>query len=313
MIRNNTKYILGVIIALFSIVNVSAQVKIGDNHEIINAGSLLELESSNKGFMFPRLSLDNDLTVWKLNGNDPIDGMVVFNVNDEINYEGLYCWYNGQWNLFANNGNIVEFDTLHFNSDTRFLYDDEDSVEVASGRVRIVDSVEILQEQLLNGDYLEGDINYVYGEGVYIKNNIDGATVAESFIFIPANANPGRILYASYNAAEEEFDTTDFKLGDSDTYYNEPNTPILLSVDPPSVSGNNGYYAFSVPNTWADPRIFLKVKDSKDGGYYKLNDCWTVYRNMEYEGVLYQVWMMDTPLRESVMDIVDSKAQFMIQ
>ena len=66
MIRNNIKYILGIIIAVFSFVNVSAQVKIGDNHEIINAGSLLELESSNKGFMFPRLSLDNDLTVWKI-------------------------------------------------------------------------------------------------------------------------------------------------------------------------------------------------------------------------------------------------------
>jgi len=313
MIKKNTKYVLVVMVALFAFVHVDAQVKIGDNHETINAGSLLELESLDKGFLFPRLSLDNDLSVWKLNGNDPVDGMVIFNINGEVNYTGLYCWYNDQWNLFANSGNIIEFDTLNFNSETRSLYDDADSVVISSGRVSYVDSIDVLAQKLAEGEMLEGDIVYVAGEGVYVKNNSESTVVAESFFFISAISQPGNILYATYASSDITPETEDFQLGVTQTYYTEPDTSTIISVDPPSMSGNKGYYSFAVPNTWADPRIFLKVKESGDNGYYQLNDCWVVNRSMEYEGVLYQVWTLDTPLSDSVMDIVGSKAQFMIE
>ncbi len=288
MVRKNVKCFLLVAVTLFSIVHLDAQVKIGDNDEIINAGSLLELESLDKGFMFPRLSLDNDLSVWKLNGDDPADGMVVFNINDELNAEGLYCWYNKKWNLFAN----------------------DDSVKV---RVSMLDSIEALQQQFDNGELLEGDITYVSGKGVYIKNGIAGASFAESFLFMPAISKPGRILYAKSVSVQGIPDVSDFELATQESFYTEPNASTIISVDPPSVSGNNGYYAFAVPNSWANPRIFLKVKNSKDNGFFKLNNCWVVTRTMEYEGVLYQVWKLDIPLRDSVMDIVNSKAQFMIE
>ena len=38
---------------------VNAQMKIGDNPTTINSASLLELETTNKGFVFPRVALTN--------------------------------------------------------------------------------------------------------------------------------------------------------------------------------------------------------------------------------------------------------------
>ncbi|MEI2737931.1 MAG: hypothetical protein V9F01_04010 [Chitinophagaceae bacterium] len=44
---------------LLSAIYVKAQVKIGDNPGTINSNSLLEMESTNKGFLPPRLALNS--------------------------------------------------------------------------------------------------------------------------------------------------------------------------------------------------------------------------------------------------------------
>ncbi|WP_353719491.1 tail fiber domain-containing protein [Dyadobacter sp. 676] len=59
-----------------------AQVKIGDNPTVINAGSALEIESTNKGLLMPRISLTNT-TTWGLAGT-PAAGMSVYNTNAGI-------------------------------------------------------------------------------------------------------------------------------------------------------------------------------------------------------------------------------------
>lgn len=59
-----------------------AQVKMGDNPTAINPGSLLELESTNKGLLMPRISLTNT-TTWGLLGT-PAAGMHVYNTNPAI-------------------------------------------------------------------------------------------------------------------------------------------------------------------------------------------------------------------------------------
>jgi len=56
-----------------------AQVKIGDNPITINAGSALEIESTNKGLLMPRISLTNT-TTWGLAGT-AAPGMHVYNTN----------------------------------------------------------------------------------------------------------------------------------------------------------------------------------------------------------------------------------------
>ncbi|MCF2445026.1 hypothetical protein L0657_13750 [Dyadobacter sp. CY345] len=61
---------------------VFAQVKIGDNPTAINAGSALEIESTNRGLLMPRISLTNT-TTWGLAGT-AVAGMHVYNTNAAI-------------------------------------------------------------------------------------------------------------------------------------------------------------------------------------------------------------------------------------
>ncbi len=61
---------------------LQAQVKIGNNPTTINAGSVLELESTNKGLLFPRISLAST-TAWGLAGT-AVGGMSIYNTNAAI-------------------------------------------------------------------------------------------------------------------------------------------------------------------------------------------------------------------------------------
>ena len=56
-----------------------AQVKVGDNPTVINKGSILELESTDKGLLFPRVALTNTTTWSLVTGSTPVAGMVVYN------------------------------------------------------------------------------------------------------------------------------------------------------------------------------------------------------------------------------------------
>jgi hypothetical protein len=66
------------ILTILAGINMSAQVKIGDNTTSINDSSLLELESVNKGVLFPRVSLTNSTSYSPLAGTQ-VMGMTVYN------------------------------------------------------------------------------------------------------------------------------------------------------------------------------------------------------------------------------------------
>ncbi|MGA0042127.1 MAG: hypothetical protein ACO3HC_03635 [Flavobacteriaceae bacterium] len=57
--------------------SISAQTKIGGDPFVINDGSILELEDTERGVLFPRIVLD-DVSQWTLLGS-PVDGMVIVN------------------------------------------------------------------------------------------------------------------------------------------------------------------------------------------------------------------------------------------
>jgi hypothetical protein len=98
--------VLAIMALIFSSSTLFAQVKIGDNPTTINAGSVMELESTNKGLLMPRISLTNT-TTWGLLGTAAA-GMHVYNTNAGItstntNYPtltsqtGEYYWDGTGW------------------------------------------------------------------------------------------------------------------------------------------------------------------------------------------------------------------------
>ncbi|HUP10961.1 MAG TPA: hypothetical protein VM187_02070 [Niastella sp.] len=77
----------------------NAQVKIGDNPNTINANSLLELESTNKGFLPPRVALNSTASIAPLTGAVTA-GMMVYSTGGTL-ADGYYYWNGTAWRLVA--------------------------------------------------------------------------------------------------------------------------------------------------------------------------------------------------------------------
>jgi hypothetical protein len=72
-----------------------AQIKVGNNPNSINANSLLELESTNKGFLPPRVALNSFSSESPLSGTVPA-GMLVFSSGGTL-IDGYYYWNGSLW------------------------------------------------------------------------------------------------------------------------------------------------------------------------------------------------------------------------
>lgn len=72
-----------------------AQVKIGDNPNTINPNSLLEMESSSKGLLAPRVALQDANSASPLTAPVP-SGMIVYSSGGTI-ADGFYFWNGTQW------------------------------------------------------------------------------------------------------------------------------------------------------------------------------------------------------------------------
>jgi hypothetical protein len=81
------------------ITNVTAQVKIGDNPNTINANSMLELESTNKGFLPPRVPL-NSLTSTAPMTATIAEGTVVYSDGGTL-ADGYYYWNSTRWIMLS--------------------------------------------------------------------------------------------------------------------------------------------------------------------------------------------------------------------
>jgi hypothetical protein len=96
-----------------------AQVKIGDNPTTINAGSVLELESANKGVLLPRVNLTNT-TAWGPLLGTPTAGMHVYNKDTTTTgstayptltaKKGEYYWDGNGWVAMAKSVGCASFD-----------------------------------------------------------------------------------------------------------------------------------------------------------------------------------------------------------
>ncbi len=91
---------------LFFAFFANSQVKIGDNPNTIDPNSLLEMESTNKGFLPPRVALNSISSVSPLSGTVPA-GMLVFSTGGTLP-DGYYYWDGAEWiHLATENLNVA--------------------------------------------------------------------------------------------------------------------------------------------------------------------------------------------------------------
>ncbi len=90
---------------LILVVFVQAQVKIGNNPGTINSNSILEIESTNKGFLPPRIALNSLSAVAPLSGTVPA-GMLVYSSGGTLT-DGYYFWNGTEWKKLDNGNKTV--------------------------------------------------------------------------------------------------------------------------------------------------------------------------------------------------------------
>ena len=91
---------------------LKAQVKIGDNPNIIDQNSLLEMESTNKGFLPPRVAINNMNSALPLTVPVP-EGMLVYSNGGTVT-NGYYYWDGTKWRPILSD-NVPSYGELYEN------------------------------------------------------------------------------------------------------------------------------------------------------------------------------------------------------
>ncbi len=164
--------------------SLSAQTKIGGDPFVINDGSILELEDTERGVLFPRIVLDN-VSQWTLLGS-PVDGMVIVNEGG-VEPEGVYHWNDGAWQSMS--GMTSEtVTTIVDNLDGTFTYTNEagNQVTVFSGGT----FKELIYTAVLEGAVLTSgsSVNETLWGPRMISIPFDQR---DTYLFIPRNPNGG--------------------------------------------------------------------------------------------------------------------------
>ena len=91
------KLIYTFIVSILLLINLQAQVKIGDNPGSLNENSILELENTDKGVLIPRVALDNVNTSAPLTATLS-EGTLIYN-DSGTEKHGFYYWDGNKWKL----------------------------------------------------------------------------------------------------------------------------------------------------------------------------------------------------------------------
>ncbi|HBX52099.1 MAG: hypothetical protein A2275_04715 [Bacteroidetes bacterium RIFOXYA12_FULL_35_11] len=107
-----TRTIIGICLFVSASFTLNAQVKIGDNPGTIDPNSLLEMESTNKGFLPPRVAINSVSSASPLTA--PVSaGMLVYS-SGGIVPDGFYYWDGTKWRPILSD-NIPSYGELYEN------------------------------------------------------------------------------------------------------------------------------------------------------------------------------------------------------
>lgn len=102
MMYKNVFYYFLIISWLFPCCIIRAQVSTGVNTQEPSASSVMELNSSNRGFLIPRISVPNILNSAPVTPV-PADGLLIYNTNENVSNNIRRTLYS--WDVEGNNGN----------------------------------------------------------------------------------------------------------------------------------------------------------------------------------------------------------------
>jgi trimeric autotransporter adhesin len=100
------KFIVTFLGACLIYLNTIAQQNVGIGTNTPNASSLLELKSSNKGLLVPRVNLISETDIATI--VNPATSLFIYNTNNSLpDGEGHYFWNGTKWSKFATRSNLA--------------------------------------------------------------------------------------------------------------------------------------------------------------------------------------------------------------
>lgn len=93
-------------VILFLYMSVRAQsVAINTDGSLAHASAILDIKSSNKGLLIPRINLVSDSDITTI--SNPRLSLLVYNTNNGVDDgEGFYFWNGGKWSKLATRTNL---------------------------------------------------------------------------------------------------------------------------------------------------------------------------------------------------------------
>ncbi|APA93839.1 MULTISPECIES: hypothetical protein [Myroides] len=142
------------VLMLLGTVGLYAQTGIGTN--LPNPTSILDVTSTTKGMLIPRVDLLSDIDKTTIKGGDYPESLIVYHNGTKDLIAGFYYWEKNKWNVLISNTNLYEYikkeakqDTVMItqdNGDYIFTWKDDKGVEQTMKISDVIKKFETLTE-----------------------------------------------------------------------------------------------------------------------------------------------------------------------
>lgn len=167
------------VIALSLLANIGLYAQTGIGTTLPNSTSVLDVESSDKGVLIPRVNLLNDTDKTTIKGGDYPESLIVYHNGTKDLIAGFYYWEKKKWNVLISNTNLYEYikkeakqDTVMItqdNGDYIFTWKDDKGVEQTMKISDVIKKFETLTEFKGAIEGSEAVLTYKPEQGVETK------------------------------------------------------------------------------------------------------------------------------------------------
>ncbi|MTG99181.1 hypothetical protein NWE55_00930 [Myroides albus] len=120
---------LNILPMLFLLGTITTQAQIGIGTELPHPSVQLEVQSTKKGVLIPRVTLSSDTDITTIDGAPYPESLIVYHLGTPSLDAGFYCWEGKKWNTLVSNATIQKYIA---SSKTRAIRSNS-----ASGEVRV--------------------------------------------------------------------------------------------------------------------------------------------------------------------------------
>ena len=243
---------VGIAILLFLVFASTLQAQIGINTKLPANGALLDITSSNKGFLLPQVTLTSTSDVTTITPSATI-GLLVYNTvtAGSLPFQvtpGFYYWNGSQWLRFYNRGYGLKFDQTN-----------EENADNDPTKYETLDGLDTGNITIPYSGTYQVRVESHYAAGSLVSTSDDGTGQASVRLAMDTN-NSGTLTNV-----EERYVTSTSKRNGSTTINSIPqNITIIYTVD---LDVLNTYRFIAQGREWSKTNVITGIFGKDTSGY----------------------------------------------